>query len=101
MKRKEGTGVVTMIMTLVVIAGLFLIIVRPAVVLVVEREERRECLQWQSWVKMGIRSFKPSPIMKAQCDRWGIKIDVPALSEEELADDFDVSKEVKKREVRI
>lgn len=98
MKRKEGAGVVPVIMTLVVIAGLFLIIVKPVVVSVIEKEERRECYVWQSRARSGIRGFKPSHDMKTQCDRWGIGLDIPTFGED--LDNFDVS-EAKKKEVKI
>ena len=39
-----------------------------------EKEERRQCFQWQNWVEE-IMDFKPSSAMKDQCNYRGIKID--------------------------
>ncbi len=52
---------------------------------VLEKEERRECFQWQDWVKE-IRDFKPSSAMQDQCNYWGIKIDAPVLTKKEGVD---------------
>lgn len=55
---------------------IFLTIISWIALIGLQREEQRECYQWQEWAQE-LKVFYLTPSQKEQCDRWGIQVEAP------------------------
>ena len=75
--KRRFSNIVAFLIILVATLALWTILY-PILTSAIEKEEKRECIQWQKWSKER-EIFWLTPWQKEQCDAAGIKIDAPAI----------------------